>query len=400
MNLAVLVAALGYFVDIYDLLLFSIVRVASLKSIGVAEADLLSTGSMLISMQMGGMLVGGILWGILGDKRGRLSVLFGSIILYSIANIANGFVHSVEMYAMLRVIAGIGLAGELGAGITLVSEVMSKEARGWGSTVVAGIGVLGAVLAAIIGEIYDWRTCFFIGGAMGIALLLLRIGVYESGMFEHVKKQNVSRGNFFKLFKQPKNTWKYFRVIGIGMPTWFVVGILITFSPEFGKVFGMTEIPQAGKAVMFSYIGLSLGDVLSGFTTYKLRSRKKAMLVFLIMTGIFIASYFIFSPLPLGWFYVVCALLGFGTGYWAMFVTIASEQFGTNIRATVTTTVPNFVRGALVPITALFNWWRAPLGISASALCVGALMMIIAFLSLWKMEETYGKDLHYVEDLT
>jgi putative MFS transporter len=398
-NLAVLVAALGYFVDIYDLLLFSIVRVASLKSIGVPEADLLSTGSMLISMQMGGMLVGGILWGILGDKRGRLSVLFGSIILYSIANIANGFVHSVEMYAMLRVIAGIGLAGELGAGITLVSEVMSKEARGWGSTVVAGIGVLGAVLAAIIGEIYDWRTCFFIGGGMGIALLLLRIGVYESGMFEHVKKQNVTRGNFFKLFKQPKNTWKYLRVIGIGMPTWFVVGILITFSPEFGKVFGMTEIPAAGKAVMFSYIGLSLGDVLSGFTTYKLRSRKKAMLVFLIMTGIFIASYFIFSPLPLGWFYVICALLGFGTGYWAMFVTIASEQFGTNIRATVTTTVPNFVRGALVPITALFNWWRAPLGISASALCVGALMMIIAFLSLWKMEETYGKDLHYVEEL-
>jgi putative MFS transporter len=398
-NLAVLVAALGYFVDIYDLLLFSIVRVASLKSIGVPEADLLSTGSMLISMQMGGMLVGGILWGILGDKRGRLSVLFGSIILYSIANIANGFVHSVEMYAMLRVIAGIGLAGELGAGITLVSEVMSKEARGWGSTVVAGIGVLGAVLAAIIGEIYDWRTCFFIGGGMGIALLLLRIGVYESGMFEHVKKQNVTRGNFFKLFKQPKNTWKYLRVIGIGMPTWFVVGILITFSPEFGKVFGMTEIPAAGKAVMFSYIGLSLGDVLSGFTTYKLRSRKKAMLVFLIMTGIFIASYFIFSPLPLGWFYVICALLGFGTGYWAMFVTIASEQFGTNIRATVTTTVPNFVRGALVPITALFNWWRAPLGISASALCVGAIMMIIAFLSLWKMEETYGKDLHYVEEL-
>jgi putative MFS transporter len=398
-NLAVLVAALGYFVDIYDLLLFSIVRVASLKSIGVPEADLLSTGSMLISMQMGGMLVGGILWGILGDKRGRLSVLFGSIILYSIANIANGFVHTVELYAMLRVIAGIGLAGELGAGITLVSEVMSKEARGWGSTVVAGIGVLGAVLAAIIGEIYDWRTCFFIGGGMGIALLLLRIGVYESGMFEHVKKQNVTRGNFFKLFKQPKNTWKYLRVIGIGMPTWFVVGILITFSPEFGKVFGMTEIPAAGKAVMFSYIGLSLGDVLSGFTTYKLRSRKKAMLVFLIMTGIFIASYFIFSPLPLGWFYVICALLGFGTGYWAMFVTIASEQFGTNIRATVTTTVPNFVRGALVPITALFNWWRAPLGISASALCVGALMMIIAFLSLWKMEETYGKDLHYVEEL-
>lgn len=399
-NLAVLVAALGYFVDIYDLLLFSIVRVASLKSIGVPDSQLLDTGSMLISMQMGGMLIGGILWGILGDKRGRLSVLFGSIILYSLANIANGFVHTVELYAVLRVIAGIGLAGELGAGITLVSEVMSKEMRGWGSTIVASIGVLGAVLAAIIGENYDWRTCYFIGGAMGIALLLLRIGVYESGMFEHVKKQNVSRGNFFKLFASKKNTLKYLRVIGIGMPTWFVVGILITFSPDFGKAFGMTEIPVAGKAVMYSYIGLSLGDVLSGFITHQFRSRKKAILLFMTMTTIFVFLYFLLAPLTLFWFYVICGLLGFGTGFWAMFVTIASEQFGTNIRATVTTTVPNFVRGALVPIVALFNWWRPSIGISASAMCVGGLMLFIAFVSLWKMEETYGKDLHYIEELS
>ena len=398
-NMAVLVAALGYFVDIYDLLLFSIVRITSLKSMGVPDSELLNTGSMLLSMQMGGMLIGGILWGILGDKKGRLSVLFGSIILYSLANIANGFVQTVEMYAVLRVIAGIGLAGELGAGVTLVSEIMSKESRGWGSTVIAGIGVLGAVLAAIIGKQYDWRTCFFIGGAMGFALLALRIGVYESGMFEHVKKTNVTRGNFFKLFSNKQNTWKYLRVIGIGMPTWFVVGILITFSPEFGKAFGMTELPVPGQAVMFSYIGLSIGDVLSGYTTYKLRSRKKAMLIFLTMTGIFISSYFIFSPIPLPWFYFICALLGFGTGYWAMFVTIASEQFGTNIRATVTTTAPNFVRGAVVPITALFNWWRGPMGISGSALAVGAITMCIGFLALWKMEETYGKDLHYIEEL-
>jgi len=399
-NLAVLVAALGYFVDIYDLLLFSIVRIASLKSIGVPESELLSTGSMLLSMQMGGMLVGGILWGILGDKKGRISVLFGSIILYSFANIANGFVQSVPMYSILRIIAGIGLAGELGAGITLVSEVMSKEARGWGSTVVAGIGVTGAVLAAVIGDTYGWRTCFFIGGGMGFALLALRIGVYESGMFEHIKKKNISRGNFFRIFSTRKNTWKYLRVIGIGMPTWFVVGILITFSPEFGKVFGMAEIPVAGKAVMYSYIGLCIGDILSGITTYSLRSRKKAMLIFMTMTTIFIASYFIFSPVTLTMFYFICALLGFGTGYWAMFVTIASEQFGTNIRATVTTTAPNFVRGAVVPITALFNFLREPLGISGSALTVGGITLIIGFLALWKMEETYGKDLHYVEELS
>jgi putative MFS transporter len=234
---------------------------------------------------------------------------------------------------------------------------------------------------------------------MGFALLALRIGVYESGMFEYIKKQNVSRGNFFKIFSSKKNTLKYLRVIGIGMPTWFVVGILITFSPEFGKVFGMTQIPVAGKAVMFSYIGLSIGDVLSGFTTYSLRSRKKAMLIFLIMTTIFIASYFYFSPVSLEAFYFICALLGFGTGYWAMFVTIASEQFGTNIRATVTTTAPNFVRGAVVPITALFNFLRTPLGISGSALTIGGTTLMIGYLALWKMEETYGKDLHYVEEM-
>ncbi|HYM20471.1 MAG TPA: MFS transporter [Candidatus Kapabacteria bacterium] len=398
-SLAVIVAALGYFVDIYDLLLFSIVRISSLKAIGIAETDLLGTGSMLLSMQMGGMLIGGILWGMLGDKRGRLSVLFGSIILYSLANIANGFVQSIEMYSLLRVLAGIGLAGELGAGVTLVSEVLSAEARGWGTTIIGAVGLLGAVLAAIIGDIFTWRTCFFIGGGMGIALLALRIGVYESGMFEHIKKKNISRGNFFKIFSTRKNTLKYLRVIGIGMPTWFVVGILITFSPEFGKAFGMKEIPAAGNAVLYSYLGVTVGDILSGWITHNFRSRKKAMVTFLSMTVAFILVYFIVAPVSLGWFYFICWLLGFGTGYWAMFVTIASEQFGTNIRATVTTTAPNFVRGAVVPITALFNWLRGPLGISGSALAVGGLTLLIAFISLWEMDETYGKDLHYVEEL-
>jgi MFS family permease len=255
------------------------------------------------------------------------------------------------------------------------------------------------VLAALIGDVFAWRTCFFIGGGMGFALLALRIGVYESGMFEHVKKANVSRGNFLRIFSSRQNIWKYLRVIGIGMPTWFVVGILITFSPEFGKAFGMTEIPVAGKAVMYSYIGVSIGDIVSGFVTHTTRSRKKTMLLFLSMTSVCIGSYFFFSPVSLSMFYFICWLLGFGTGYWAMFVTIASEQFGTNIRATVTTTAPNFVRGALVPITALFTWWRGPLGISGSAIAVGVLTLAVAFAALWKMDETYGKDLHYVEEL-
>lgn len=397
-SLAILVAALGYFVDIYDLLLFSIVRVTSLKSIGVPESELLGSGVLLLNMQMGGMLIGGILWGVLGDKRGRLSVLFGSILLYSIANIANGFVNSLEMYSILRLIAGIGLAGELGAGVTLVAEIMPKETRGYGTTLIATIGVLGAVLAAIIGDTFDWRTAYFIGGGMGLALLALRIGVYESGMFEHTKKQSVKRGSFFSLFSNKATLAKYARVVLMGLPTWFVVGILITFSPEFGKAFGMTDIPSAGKAVMYCYIGLSIGDLTSGLLSQILESRLKVMRIFLAITCVCIALYFTIAGNSIGTFYLVCGILGFGVGFWAMFVTIASEQFGTNIRATVTTTVPNFARGAVVPLTFIFQSLSASVGMSWGAILTGAMTFIIAFLALRNLDETYGKDLNYIED--
>lgn len=397
-SLAILVAALGYFVDIYDLLLFSIVRVTSLKSIGVPESELLDSGVLLLNMQMGGMLIGGILWGVLGDKKGRLSVLFGSILLYSLANIANGFVHSLEMYAALRLIAGIGLAGELGAGVTLVAEIMPKETRGYGTTLIATIGVLGAVLAAIIGDTFDWRTAYFIGGGMGLALLALRIGVYESGMFEHTKKQSVKRGSFFSLFSNKATLVKYARVVLMGLPTWFVVGILITFSPEFGKAFGMKDIPSAGKAVMYCYIGLSIGDLTSGLLSQILESRLKVMRIFLAITCVCIALYFTIAGNSIGTFYLVCGILGFGVGFWAMFVTIASEQFGTNIRATVTTTVPNFARGAVVPLTFIFQSLSSYVGLSWGAIITGSMTFIIAFLALRNLDETYGKDLNYIED--
>ncbi len=396
-NLAIIVAALGYFVDIYDLLLFSIVRIKSLIAIGIPEAEALDQGVFLLNMQMGGMLIGGILWGILGDKKGRLSVLFGSIFLYSVANIANGFVGDLSTYAVLRLIAGIGLAGELGAGITLVSEIMPKEKRGIGTTIIATIGVLGAVLAAIIAKQFEWRTCYFIGGGMGIALLLLRIGVYESGMFNHVKTQAVSRGNFFSLFSTRKKALKYARVILIGLSTWYVVGILITFSPEFGKAFGMAVLPSSGDAVMYCYIGLSVGDMASGVLSQMIKSRKKVMAIFLGLSVICTALYFTVAGSSLVMFYTICCLLGFSVGFWAIFVTIASEQFGTNIRATVTTTTPNFVRGALVPIAWLFQFGKDPLGIVGSAVAVGVIVIVIAFVSLVELEETFGKDLNYIE---
>lgn len=394
---SIIVAALGYFVDIYDLILFSIVRIKSLKSIGVGEADLLSTGVLLLNMQMAGMLLGGILWGILGDKKGRLSVLFGSIFMYSAANIANGFVQSVEMYAALRFIAGIGLAGELGAGITLVSEVMPKETRGYGTMIVATIGILGAIVAALVGDFFDWRTAYFVGGGLGVLLLFLRISVYESGMFSDIKHKHVKRGSFSTIFKSLPSALKYLACILIGVPIWYVIGILITFSPEFGKALGLLEIPDPGKAVMFAYIGLALGDFTSGFLAQFYRSRKKIALTFILFTAVFITVYLLNHGAALGIFYATCLGLGFGAGYWAVFVTIASEQFGTNIRSTVTTTVPNFVRGAVVPLTFSFQQLKPHFGIIGSAASVGAVCVLIALVSLGFLHETHGKDLNYCE---
>ena len=394
---AVTLAALGYFVDIYDLILFSIVRVASLKDIGVAPENLLDTGLKLINMQMTGMLIGGLLWGILGDKKGRLSVLFGSIALYSVANIANGFVHSVPSYAVLRFIAGIGLAGELGAGITLVCELMSKETRGYGTMVVAGVGIAGGVVAGLVGDFFGWRNAYFIGGAMGLALLTLRVSVYESGIFDKVKNSTVRRGDFFMLFATKDRVLRYLSCIALGVPVWFVIGILATFAPEFGKALEMPVLPTGSRAVMCLYAGCALGDFASGGLSQLLRSRKKAALIFVVATAFSAAVYLNLHAASLGTFYLVCGVLGFFSGYWAIFVTIASEQFGTNIRATATTTVPNFVRGSLVAVSALFQCLKPGQGILGAAAIVGALTFSLALLSLMGLRETFGKDLDYLE---
>jgi putative MFS transporter len=397
-SLAVVVAALGYFVDIYDLILFSIVRVPSLRSIGVPQAELLSTGVFLLNMQMAGMLIGGLLWGILGDKRGRLSVLFGSIFLYSIANIANGLVGTVSTYAALRFIAGIGLAGELGAGITLVSEVLPKDIRGYGTTIVAAVGILGAVAASLVGDAFSWRTAYFVGGAMGLVLLVLRIGVVESGMFNQVRRQSVSRGDFLMLFRSRARAIRYISVIVVAVPIWYVVAILMTFAPEQGRAMGMAPLPTASRAVMFCYIGLALGDFSSGGLSQVLESRKKVVAGFLVLTSVMIAAYFLIGHRSLPVFYTICVALGFGAGYWAVFVTMASEQFGTNIRATATTTAPNFVRGAVVPLTSAFQAMSGTLGLQGSAILVATITLALAFIALRGLDETYGKDLDFVEE--
>jgi MFS transporter, putative metabolite:H+ symporter len=397
-SLPVVVAALGYFVDIYDLLLFSIVRITSLKSLGVADADLMSTGEFLIQSQMFGLLVGGIIWGIMGDKRGRLSVLFGSILLYSLANIGNGFVTTVNQYALLRFIAGIGLAGELGAGITLVSEVLSKEMRGYGTTIVASVGLMGAVLANIIARHFDWQTAYFIGGGLGLMLLLARVSIFESGLYEKVKQSSVQKGNFFQLFNNRNRLQRFLSCIFIGLPIWFVIGILISFSPEFAVALGIDEKVIAGDAVMFSYIGLAVGDLSSGLISQWLKSRKKVVFIYILITLVFIIAY-LFNPFTSSIsFYTMCFGLGVGTGYWALFVTIAAEQFGTNLRSTVTTSVPNFIRGTVVPLVFIFSILRPLIGNIYGALVVGLATIVVALIALRFLAETFSRDLNFLEE--
>src|SRR5688572_14455107 len=409
LNKIIIVAALGYFVDIYDLVLFSVERKDSLSDILKADAtpeNLKNIGMSLLNWQMGGMLVGGLFWGILGDRKGRLSVLFGSILMYSLANIFNGMVQSVEWYAALRFISGFGLAGELGAGITLVSEVMSKERRGIGTMIVATVGVFGAVVAGFMGDVIsNWRWSFYIGGAMGLVLLILRVGILESGMFESVRKSSVRKGNFFDLFSNRQRAGQYLSVIMIAVPVWYVMGILITFSPEIFISLGVTHFkPDAGLSIMYAYLGITVGDLASGALSQYLKSRKKALAVFMIMTFVSVFLYFKLAIISEVWYYSIITAIGFATGYWAVFMSTAAELFGTNIRATATTTAPNFVRGSVIFLSLLFRFFENQFFTSdgrgdaqKAAVAVGIVVAVLALIAWINLKETFHKDLNYTE---
>ncbi len=401
LSAVVIVASLGYFVDIYDLVLFSIIRVKSLNGLGITDpAAVTDQGLYLLSMQMWGMLLGGILWGVLGDKRGRLSVLFGSILLYSLANIANGFVQSVPQYAWLRLIAGVGLAGELGAGITLVAESLPKEKRGYGTMIVASVGVSGAMVAYLVGQEFGWRNAYFIGGGLGLGLLALRAGVFESGMFEQAKRTDVARGNFLSLFANGPRFYKYLRCLLLGAPFWFLVGILVTLAPEFGQQFHLQGPVTGGLSIFWCYFGLTLGDVTSGSLSQLFKSRNKTLQVFIISSAATVGAYlFGLNGASTSVFYTVCFLIGFTGGFWALFVTVAAEQFGTNLRSTVATTAPNFARGATVLIAPTYKALKAypSLGMVGAAGIIGAVLLGLAFFSASTLPETYAKDLDYIE---
>ena len=400
LTLPVIVAALGYFVDVYDLLLFNIVRVPSLTDLGLSEKEISLVGGRIYNFQQAGLLLGGILWGVLGDKRGRLSVLFGSIITYSLANLACGYVQSADMYAWLRFAAGFGLAGELGAGITLVSEVLPRHLRGYGSSVVASVGLLGAVAAFLTVQVTgNWRLTYLIGGGLGLALLVLRFGVLESGMYREVAKSAVKRGNWGTFFTNRNRFLRYLRCMGISLPTYFVIGLLATFGNEFGKAAGIETPILPGKCVLYTFIGMAAGDLFSGFFSQWLRSRRATIGWMMAFTAVFAVVFLSGAISSSTAFYLVCGCMGFGIGYVAMFLTVTAESFGTNLRATATTSVANNVRATTLLSIPAFQYLKTipALGTLGAGAIVGLFCFTIGAWSLWGIDETYGKELDYVE---
>ena len=411
--LVVVVAALGYFVDIFDLLLFGLVRKKSLAEIMQAElagktpaeidAILTSTGIWLDNiLQTTGLLVGGLVWGVIADRFGRLKVLFGSILAYSLANLANAFVQDVHWYGALRFVAGFGLAGELGAGITLVSELVSRERRGLATTFVAAVGILGAVAGYFVTVAFEWRTAFAIGGVLGLALLALRIGVVESGLFLRAEHAHVRhRGAFWLLFWPPERLRRYLATVLIAVPIWFAVGTLVKYCDVIMPSLGLpaAEKPSPAKAIMWCYVGLAIGDLGSGLLSQWLHSRRRAIVVFHALTVVAIGLYFTVAAGSLAAFYAVICLVGFASGYWAVFATIAAEQFGTNLRGTAATTAPNVVRWSAAWTGGTWLWlsgsWESPW---KAALAVALVVVPLAMLATLWLRESYASDLAFNED--
>ena len=406
LSLTILVASLGYFVDIYDLQLFNIVSKESLRGIGITDENLIKTYDYsLFLWQMSGIILGGLIWGILGDKRGRKKILFGSILIYSLANIANAFVTNVEAYSIIRFITGIGLAGELGAAVTLINESMSKEKRGIGTMIIVTMGALGAVAAVGIHKLQftmlgleSWQMSYIIGGCLGLLLLFMRFQTFESEMFDKVEKQKVQRGNFFMLFKTKERTLRYLSCIAIGLPVWFCVGLLIKFSDKFATVLEVDGTIDPTTCIIFCYLGLSGGDLISGFISQFMKSRKKIIFFYLATTVIISLYFLLVHHHSVNTFYALSALLGATTGYWVLFVSNAAEQFGTNIRSTVASTVPNFVRGSTVPIVLTFKYIEPSFGVINSALIIGGVTIGIAAIALAYLPETFGKNLNFIEE--
>lgn len=396
-NITVLVAGIGFFIDAFDLFLFNVYRIPSLKDLGLTGNELTQTGERLLSIQMAGMMLGGIITGIYADKRGRVTVLFGSILLYSLANFANAFVHDVNTYAIIRFLAGVGLAGELGAGITLVSESMSVEKRGYGTILVATLGALGAVTAGFIGDLLPWRYAFLAAGAAGGILLLLRLRSFEPSMFRENALAAGKRGSLALLFSSPGRASKYIACILMGVPIWYSIGLLITLSPEIAKAHGIAGLKLSTCFILFQ-VGITCGDLLSGILSQVFKSRKKILISFMAL-GILSTAYHFICINNGQQLNSTSLLMGLGCGYLSVFVTATAEHFGINLRVTVTATVTNFMRGALVLLIPMHQGIERlfGLGLTMGLMVTGCCVWSLALACTLILPDTFGRSLAFTE---
>jgi MFS family permease len=394
----IILSSLGYFVDILDLFLFSVLRRTSLLSIGVPDSELLNQGIFLLNMQMGGLIVGSFIWGVLGDKKGRVKVLYGSILLYSVATLLNAFVTNTYQYALLRFLAGVGLSGELGAAITLVSESMESKKRGLGTMTVSGFGLMGGILAALLSEFFNWKVCYLIGGCIGLGLLLLRISLPEPELFKEIAEHK-RRGDLRLLFSSKVRIQRLANLVLMGLPIWFNSGILMVFAPEFGKALAIQGEPiTASKAVLYSYFGVAIGDFISGALSQWVKSRKTIVLWFILLLATSMCFYLTAHQRSQLYFYSLCGSLGFFAGYWALLVTMTAENFGTNLRATVTTVVPNLVRASVIPLSFLFETFCIKYNVITSASLVAVIATALSLMALVQLPETFGVELNFLEE--
>jgi MFS family permease len=397
--IGVIVSALGFFVDLYDIIIFSAERIDSFRDLGIPESQWTSAGGTILSMQMFGMLIGGFLWGVIGDKYGRLKVLFGSILMYSIFTLLNAFVTDLGQYKWCRFLAGVGLAGELGAGITLVTEQIDKRYRGFAVAMVGGLGMFGAVTAGIVANRFSWQTSYLIGAGLGVMLLFLRLGVMESGLFRVMHDSSVRRGDFMVVLRNPRLLWKFICVLLVGMPGWFATGVLITFTREIAGSMGMPELPEAGTVISLNFLGFAFGDPLCGLLSQYLKSRKKAIRIFLLTYGFFLLLFFLFGGRSVWMYYALFVGMGFSVGFTIMLFTLAAEQYGTNLRTLVTSSSLNLTRAWVIPLTFLFNLLAARTGGDhlLSAQLISGAALVLALAALTQLEETFHKDLDYYD---
>lgn len=395
LNATVIVTALGYFIDLFDYYVFLVTRQKVLTDFGFSGSQLMETGLYMVNLQFAGLLVGGVIFGVLGDKIGRKQSLLGSILLYSIATLASGMTHNIDVFAALRFIAGIGIAGEVGVGVTMVSETMDKNRRGLGVTAFIGVGLLGVVAAALMSELLHWRTCYIIGGLAGLLLLVTRIWVMEPQMFTDLNK-SVKRGSFRVLFASPDGVRRYVLCILLAVPVFFGVSIIATLSPELSIALGASPPASVSTTMIIAYTMMVIGEIVIGLLSQRLKSRKKVIALFLVLMAITLGVGFHNGALDATGYYILAGVVGFFMGYWVNFIALSAEQFGTNVRSLAANTIPNFTRGTTIAINMAFLALKDD-GVVYAASIVGFTVIVIALLALWKLPETFGKDLDYTE---